>query len=139
MGAIAFPLILLAIPAANLLLNPVDFRARWIDDWVTTLGVGIAIAWFVYALWPSAFRLLSGGPHEISIEGNALVLGPTDRQNLRDLSAIEILRPWLQHPRIELRFPGGPLMIETAYQPLGERKSVEDIANSITSAARPSS
>jgi hypothetical protein len=135
-GAIAFPLVLLALPTVNLLLDPASFRTRWIDDWVSTVGIAVALLWIVYALWPSAFRLLSGGPREIRIDNGSLILGSGERQNLRDLSAIEILRPWLQHPRVALRFPSGCVVIETAYQTLGERRSVEDIAKSLADAAR---
>jgi hypothetical protein len=135
-GAIALPLILLAVPVANWLLNPADFRARWIDEWVSTAGVALAVLWFVYALWPSAFRLLSGGTQQVRIKNHELVLDHSGRRNLLDLSGIEILRPWLQHPRIVLRFPSGLVMLETAYQTIGERRAVEDIANSVKEAAR---
>lgn len=61
---------------------------------------------------------------------------PHERHSLRELSAVEILRPWLQHPRIALSFSRGWVMIETAYQALGERKAVEAIAKEIAEAAR---
>ena len=118
------------------MLDRASFRTRWIDQWPSTLGVGVAVLWFVYALWPSAFRLLRGGPREVRIEKDALVVGNSGRQNLQDLSAIEILRPWLQHPRVALTFPSECVIIETAYQTLGERRSVEDIAKSVAEAAR---
>ena len=135
-GAIAFPLIAIAIPTLNLVLNPNDFQHRWMEKWVGSIGFAVGIIWFVYALWPSAFRFLSGGPEEIRIEEGSLVFRPGQRFNLSELSAIEILRPWLQHPRIALQFGSYWAVIETAYQTLGERKPVEKIAEAIAAAGR---
>jgi len=135
-GAIAFPLVAIAIPTLNLILNPADFHRRWIENWYGTAGFGVAVLWFVYALSPSAFRLLSGGPEEVLLEDGALIFRPGERFNLRELSAIEILRPWLQHPRIALQFGRYWAVVETAYQTLGERKSVESIAEAIAAAGR---
>jgi len=135
-AAIALPFVFLAIPAGNLLIDPADFHRRWIDAWVSTIGAAIGILWLVYALWPSAFRLLNGGPRKVRIEGDALVLDGGNRQTLSDLSEVKILRPWLQHPRLALKFETEWVMIETAYQNIGERKSVDEIAQSIINAAR---
>lgn len=136
MLAIGFPIILLAIPAVNLLVNPADFQRRWVDEWVSTVGVTIVILWLVYAFYPSAFRLLRGGPDAICVKGGTLEFSNGERRNLSDVSGVEVLRPWLQHPRVEVRFPKDCVLLETAYQELGERKSAEVIANAIAQAAR---
>jgi membrane protease YdiL (CAAX protease family) len=125
----------LAIPAANFLVNPADFRARWLDGWVSTIGFGIAWLWLAYVVWP-AFRFLANGPEMVRVEAGELIFNPGERYNLRDLSAVEILRPWLRHPRVALGFGQNWVMIGTAFQALGERKSAEYIADALAEAAR---
>jgi len=135
-GAIGFPLLLLAVPLGNLLINPADFRMRWLNDSATSGIVALALLWFIYALWPSAFRFLSGGPDKVLIEHNKLILSTGAKYDLREASSVEILRPWLQHPRVTVQFPRERVVIETAYQVLGERKSPEAIAAAIADSTR---
>jgi uncharacterized membrane protein len=134
--AIALPFVALTIPAVNLLLNPADFRVRWIDEWVSTAFFGFGLVWFIYALWPSAFRFLANGPEEVTVDADALIFNSSKRYNLNALSAVEILRPWLQPPLVALQFGRERVTIETAYQPIGEKRSAEAIANAIAEASR---
>lgn len=134
--AIVVPFIALVIPAANLVLNPADFESRWIDQWTSTALFGFGLAWFIYALWPSAFRFLSRGPETVRVDPSALIFSTGKRYELSDLSAVEILRPWLQPPRVVLQFGREQVFVETAYQPIGQKQSAEDIANALIEAAR---
>jgi hypothetical protein len=132
--AIAFPLVAAAIPILNLVISPTDFHQRWIETWIGSAGFGIAIIWLVYVGWP--YRVLFGGAEKVRIQDGDLVFEPGNGFSLRDLSAIEILRPWLKHPRIALQFGSHSILVETAFQTLGKRKSVEEIAETIAAAAR---
>jgi hypothetical protein len=134
--AIALPFVALTIPAVNLFLSPADFRVRWVEEWVSTAFFGFGLVWFIYALWPSAFRFLANGPEEVRVDADALALSDGKRYELRALSAVEILRPWLQPPRIALQFGREWVFVETAYQPIGEKKSADVIAGAIAEAAR---
>ncbi|MES2137803.1 MAG: hypothetical protein V4502_12180, partial [Pseudomonadota bacterium] len=134
MLGIAFLLITLAIPAVNLLVSPADFRARWLE-W-SSAGFVVAWLWFAWVAWP-AFRFLANGPETVRVEGGDLVFSTGERHKLTELSAVEILRPWLRHPQVALQFGREWVTIETAFQKLGERKCADDIANTLAQAARP--
>lgn len=134
--AIVAPFVALAIPTVSLLISPADFRVRWIDQWVSTGFFGIGLVWFIYALWPSAFRLIAKGPQEVFVDANAITFSSGERYSLNALSTVEILRPWLQHPRVALLFGNDQVTLETAYQSIGGRKSADAIVSEIAKASR---
>jgi len=136
--ALTLPIFVLAIPVTNWAIDSADFRQRYVNDWVTTVLLVVALLWFIYALWPSALRLLAGGTKAVQLDEEQIIFQPGSSFRLADLKAVQILRPPFQHPRVALRFSDGEMAVETAYQTFGLRRTVDDIAQSLADASNNS-
>lgn len=135
-GALAFPLLVLLIPTANLIYDRADFRTRYVDEPISTFAILLAVLWFMYALWPAAIRQLRQGT-TVTVNGRVLKTADGRSFELRRLRELSIERPFLRHRQVRARFidPADEAVINTAFQSLQTKLSAADIAERIRRAA----
>ena len=130
--ALIFPIALILIPVANLAMDKSDFVTRYVDQPISTGLLLIGLIWFIYSLWPGAFRRLRENNFVSTCE-RALILADGRRLELSRVRSVSVQKVFLRHSQVVLvlHSPSETLALDSAFQDLQNKRSCEEIADLI--------
>lgn len=130
--AIALPIFAISIPIVNFAVNRQDFIDRYTGKPLGVLAITIGLVWFIYSLWPSAFRRLGNG--ESAAIKNGELIAPDGRSfHLARLKQVRLVHPTLRNGLVVVEFAGPyeSVELDCAFQAFGVKKKPEEIADAI--------